>query len=427
MTTLYPYQVEGQAFLAERESGLLADEQGLGKTAQAIAAADSVGAKSILVICPASARINWERELARWLVDPQAVDTKVVSYDKARGSQRDGLMEKAWDVLILDEAHFLKSWKAKRTQTIYGALCDGKGGLVSRSKYIWALSGTPAPNDVTELWPMMRALFPTSLVGDKPEPMSLWDFTSRYTTGYQTKYGYRVTGGRNLEELKERLVPHMLRRKTEEVLPDLPPIRYGEVTLNSGELPAGLREAEEGFEGDVIRAALEAGKLPPSAMMATSTLRRLTGLAKVTPVIDLVTYELNSNPGKLVLFAHHREVINQLNWGLAEFNPCLLHGGLPEDQRQKAVDDFQKDPTARVFIGQLTAAGTAITLTAAASVLFVEYSWTPSDNQQAAKRCHRIGQTDSVLVRFVSLAGSLDEDITRVVRDKTETLSKVID
>jgi len=227
VASLYPYQSDGRDFLAERESGLLADEMGLGKSAQAIAAADQVGAKSILVICPASARINWERELARWLLDPKAVEIKVVSYDKARGSEREGLMIRGWDVLILDEVHFLKSWKAKRTRTIYGALCDGEDGLVSQAKYIWALSGTPAPNNVTELWPMMRALFPESLVGDKPEPMSLWDFTSRYTTGYQTKYGYRVTGGRNLEELKERLAPHMLRRKTEEVLPDLPPIRYG--------------------------------------------------------------------------------------------------------------------------------------------------------------------------------------------------------
>ncbi|MFQ5510123.1 MAG: DEAD/DEAH box helicase [Leptospirillia bacterium] len=427
MSDLYPYQVDGQEFLAERETALLADSMGLGKSAQAIAAADRVGAKSILVICPASACINWQRELTRWLSEPKGVDTHVVSYDKARGSQRKALMAKEWDVLILDEAHFLKSWKAKRTRTVYGALCDGEGGLISRARYIWALSGTPAPNDVTELWPMMRALFPESLATEREVPMGLWDFRRRFTTGFETKYGYKVTGGRNLEELKERLAPHMLRRKTEEVLSDLPPIRYGEVVLTSEDLPAGLREAEAGFEGDVIREALAAGKLPgPSAAVATSTLRRLTGLAKVDPVIDLVTYELNEAEGKIVLFAHHREVINQLNWGLAEFEPCLLHGGLPEDQRQKAVDSFQKNPRARVFIGQLTAAGTAITLTAGASVLFVEYSWTPSDNQQAAKRCHRIGQTNSVLVRFVSLAGSLDEDIARVVRDKTETLSKVI-
>ncbi|MFQ5510164.1 MAG: DEAD/DEAH box helicase [Leptospirillia bacterium] len=426
MPALYPYQIEGRDFLAARTTALLADVQGLGKTAQAITAADRVNARSILVLCPASARINWQRELTTWLSDPRAVESKVVSYDKARGNEYQSLLARQWDVLILDEAHFLKSWRAKRTRAVYGRFCTG-GGLCARAARVWALTGTPAPNDVTELWPMLRALFPEALNDGTGQPMDRWPFTAHYTTGRQTPYGYKVTGGKNLNELKERLLPFMLRRRLEDVRLDLPPIRFGEVTLTNHRIPKVLKEAEAGLEGDVIREALMVGKLPgPNAAVATSTLRRLTGLAKVAPAVELITEELTGNDSKLVVFAHHREVINQLNEGLQPFNPCLLHGGLPEDQRQKAVDSFQNDPDARVFIGQLTAAGTALTLTAASSVLFLEYSWTPSDNQQAAKRCHRIGQDNPVLVRFVSLSGSLDEQITRVAKAKTETLSQVI-
>ena len=114
-----------------------------------------------------------------------------------------------------------------------------------------------------------------------------------------------------------------------------------------------------------------------------------------------------------------------LEAALAEYSPAVIKGGTPADRRQAAVDAFQSDPKCRVFLGQNTAAGTAITLTAASEVWLVEPSWVPADNQQAAMRCHRIGQTDSVLVRFCALSGSMDENIAEALRRKVKTLTEL--
>jgi SWI/SNF-related matrix-associated actin-dependent regulator 1 of chromatin subfamily A len=130
---------------------------------------------------------------------------------------------------------------------------------------------------------------------------------------------------------------------------------------------------------------------------------------------------------KVVVFAYHKDVIEGLKNGLESHSPVTISGDTASSKRQEVVDRFQTDPKTRVFIGQITAAGTGITLTAASTVVFVETSWVPGEIAQAEDRCHRIGQKDSVLVQFLVFAGTLEEHQLRAVVDKKITIEKIVD
>lgn len=442
MPDLYQYQREGATFLAGRQAGLLCDEMGLGKTPQAIVACDLVNAKSILVLCPAVARGNWKREFERFqTLDRQihviasATDAQkpivdgvvICSYDlAAKAVVRDQLLTRFNDVLVLDEVHYLKGRKTARTKSVFGPECGGIGGLAGVSARVFALTGTPAPNNPAELWPIMRALFPEAITrGGKT--MSYWSFVRRYCEVQETPFGVKIVGGKNLAELKAALSTVAIRRLKKDVLPDLPPIRFETVTLTSTKSMAALIKLEEGKEGAAVKKALQDGADLKNVAVASAKLRRLTGILKSELVVDLLKNDLENGMDKVVVFAYHQDVIQRLAEGLEDFGVVRLYGGTYPDSRSKVIDKFQNDPTTRVFVGQITAAGTAITLTAASNVLFAESSWTPADNAQAAMRVHRIGQNNSVLIRFATLSGSLDEAITETVKRKTEVLAQLFD
>lgn len=416
---LYAYQQEGARWLAEKGRGLLADEPGLGKTAQALEAAWLLGARRILVICPASVVDNWSREWHEFIGEA-AFPPSVYSYDRALRSQ-DVINSQEWDCLVLDEAHYLKNPKAKRTQMVFGEKCDGVGGLVDKCRNVFALTGTPAPNNALELWPLMRAVFPKALRNKKGEPMTQWSFQTKFCVTKYNGFDIQVVGGKNLEALRDRLGPFVLRRKKADVLSDLPELVYANLVLSSETAAKALRAAEQTPEAAKIRKALEANE--PFVALAklgpeVASLRRLIGLAKVPVVVDWCRDWFDGGGGKLVLFAYHHDVIAALAVGLLEFGVCGLDGSTPSGERQRVVDKFQNDPKCQVFIGQITAAGVGITLTASSNTVFVESSWVPSDNEQAAMRIHRIGQKNACLVRFATLAGSLDEQIQRTCRRK---------
>lgn len=427
MVELYPYQQVGAKWLSERPRALLADEMGLGKTAQAIRSLDN--GVVVGVVCPASVEETWRREFAKFADIAHSVS--VASYDKvARGlwaDRSDGLIH--FDVLILDECHYLKTPTAKRTRAIFGEKCDGVGGLVERAERVVLLSGTPMPNHPAELWPALRALAPETIMSSSGKPYTYWQFVKRYCATKFNPFSDNPTivGAKNHDALAEALKPFMLRRLKSEVLTDLPPIRYEPLYLE-GRIPI---EVQGSKEADMIRATLESDGIEGLRALTpyVATLRRLTGLAKVQPVVDWVKTWLECCDDKLVIFAQHVEVIEAIHQGLLPMSGGLmpLTGSTPSGVRQKIIDSFQRDPSARVFIGQLQAAGTGITLTAASDVLIVESSWVPAENSQAAMRVHRIGQSNPCLIRFATLAGSIDEQIQRVVARKTADITQVLD
>lgn len=424
---LFDYQRVGAKFLAENPAAFLADEQGLGKTIQVIAACDALELKKVVVICPAIAKINWRREFEKWgRVKREVI---VYSYDKMTQSKevRNAIAAFEPDVLVLDEAHYLKNRQAKRTKYLYGQFCRGDG-LVRFADRVWLLSGTPFPNDVSDFWTHLKAIW--------QYPLNFTDYTLYFCKTWNGQFGMKVLGNKaeRMGEFKTILKSIMLRRKTESVLKELPPLWWQDSVVEVD----GWDDMAH-IENDQERAAIElilqsaitqsdvGDKLGDIAPHMAS-MRRLTALAKAKPIAAQLAAELKDNAyEKVVVFAYHRAALEALREGLAEFNPAYIVGGMTAGERQEEIDRFQNDKECRVFIGQITACSTAITLTAANQVVFAELDWTDSTNAQASKRCHRIGQTRPVIVRSFSLHNSVDEIVNKVLRRKAQMISEVLE
>jgi SNF2 family DNA or RNA helicase len=449
-----PFQTEGAAWLAARERGLLADEMGLGKTGQAILAAERVGARDVLVLAPAAVTAGWVREWARWspsalpgriVTAPRDMDgpgLRVASYDRARQPAVLGAMlAKRWDVLICDEADLLKNPGAARTRAVLGPRCDELNGLVGAAARAWGLTGTPMPNSADELWALLRAFAPAAL-GDPP--LAYWTFRRRYCVEIPVPgrpNASKIVGVRNPEELRARVAPHMLRRKLDDVLPTLPPMRGEMWPLQPGdhlhEILAWLRsDPEMRAAAGAMQAALLnfdekravdfiADVLDRISGDQLARLRRLTGTVKARILAEQMANELAENDEKVVVMAWHTDVLDTLQHALARFGAVRLDGATAPAERQAAIDAFQTDPGTRVFLGQILAAGAGITLTAAAEIVFAEMSWSPRDNAQAARRIRRIGQNRPTRARFPLVVGTVDEAVVRVLRRKNADIVQI--
>lgn len=462
---LFPYQELGAFWLSEGTHRILADEMGLGKSAQAIHAADLLRANKILVLCPAVARENWLREFQKFSISPRHFEiiqsrldknrhhlypswqnhSLICSYDLADNLNEilniNGMGSK-FDLIILDEFHYLKSHTAKRTKAVFG-----KNGLIRKAPRCFALSGTPAPNHPGELWPTLFTFGITKL--------SYTHFIERFCNYYELPQhrGIQITGAKiyRIPELKSLMAPHILRRKKEDVLKELPPIHYTNIVVPPGKVDLDIEasftqyvfphdrrhvlEARLKKEKNILDTILNNTRFTRDGFKALeaisnsiSTLRMYTGIQKVQAVADLVAHELDSNAyEKIVIFGIHQGVIEGLRQRLRRFGAVTLYGQTPPVKRQRHIDKFQRNPKTRVFIGNIQAAGTAITLTAAHHVIFIEQDWVPGNNAQAAMRCHRIGQTKPVFVRFVGLVNSLDEKIAQRLKQKTKELVLLFD
>jgi SWI/SNF-related matrix-associated actin-dependent regulator 1 of chromatin subfamily A len=456
LETPFPYQLEGAAFLASKPQAMLGDEMGLGKSAQAIRACDLVGAFQILIVCPAAVRINWDREFTRFSPmdrpctvllsgkDKPIKGVNVISFDLLINKKvKETLQGIDWDALIIDEAHYLKERSAKRTRAVYGHAF--KNGLAHKAKFVWRLTGTPMPNDASELYTHLRS------AGVVNEPY--WDFVYRFCAGFEGDYGYKITGVKNVPQLKELLAQMMLRRKKEEVMTQLPPITFHNVTVERSEVeldpwfyenwrPIGVPAFLQNMKDidSALKTSLGTIKtghhhtaddsltLLESFAKSTSTLRRYIGLAKLPKVLDIIEEDLESGAiDKIVIFAMHQQVIELTRTRFRKYGAVTLYGGTPTSKRQENIDKFMNVSKCRVFIGQIIAAGTGITLTSAHEVAFIEADWVPANNAQAAMRCHRVGQTKPVRVRFFTCAGSVDEEVNRVLVHKTREITKVLD
>jgi len=427
MDHLFDYQKTGTDFLADNPAAFLADEQGLGKTIQVIAACDKLGLKKVVVICPAIAKINWRREFDKWSSVEREI--KVFSYDKMTQSKevRNEIAKFEPDVLVLDEAHYLKNRQAKRTRYIYGQFCRGDG-LVRFADRVWLLSGTPIPNDVSDFWTHLKAIW--------QYPLNFTDYTLYFCKTWNGQFGLKVLGNKaeRMGEFKTILSSIMLRRKSENVLTELPPLWWQDAVIEVDGWD-DMKHIENEQEREAVELILQSAvtqddvsnKLDDIAPHMAS-LRRLTALAKAKPVAAQLAGELKDNAyDKVVVFAYHRAALEALREGLAEFNPAYIVGGMKASERQEEIDRFQNDKDCRVFIGQITACSTAITLTAANQVVFAEMDWVPAVNAQASKRSHRIGQSKPVIVRSFALANSVDEIVARTLGRKAQMISEALD
>lgn len=437
---LYDYQRDAVEWLKDRKTGLLALDMGLGKSGIALTAAIHSHTSSILVICPAIAVSNWENEFRKW--QAANIPHKVVSYNEAV-KMASRLETGKYELLIVDEAHFLKNKDTQRTKAILGV-----AGIVHKVSRTWALTGTPAPNHPGELWPLLFTFGGTKL--------NYVAFVERFCAVKVIRLPNRTItniAGTNLHrsgELKELLLQHMYRKTLSDVQLQLPQISYETITVPGGsvdweaerqwaQFAVPSDRSKELFailekERDVLKHVMEftlgddnRTKALDSLDQGVSNLRRYIGLQKVDPIATLVSDELDAGLyPKIVIFAHHVSVVEKLTKKLAKYNALSLYGKIPPKSREENIEKFQRFSSYKVMVCNIQTAATAINLTASNQVLFVEQDWVPANNAQAAKRCHRIGQEKPVFVRFAAIDGSIDHQITETLRRKTKEIASFI-
>lgn len=412
MLVLRKYQEEGVRFLVSGFHRLLADDMGLGKTIQVIAAADSVNAKTIVIICPAQVKYHWARKFGEFSKEsrhifvikngkskiPPGASVIIVNYELIlRNPIFRQLLAKGqktgFDIVVCDEAHLMKSLEAQRTKRILG-----KGSFIGYARYKWMLTGTPVLNRPSEIYPIVKTLAPGIL-----EPYTSWyDFGKQFCKARKTPFGWDMKGASNTEDLAERLKGFMLRRTTEQVDNELPEV-----------------------VSDIIE--LDISSVPDMANAPLPTVRRELAIAKI-PAAKHFIEEMLEETEKVVVFAHHREVIEKLRKELAHVNPVIAYGGMTSELKQKSIDAFTDDPSVRVFIGQTLAGGTGIDglQTVANRIVFVELDWSPGIMDQAIGRCRRIGQTKTVFVYYLAVPNSLDTYMAEVVQDKKKVVDTLL-
>jgi SWI/SNF-related matrix-associated actin-dependent regulator 1 of chromatin subfamily A len=456
----FPYQQAGIQFALGRTNTLIGDEMGTGKSGQSCGIINcSTDARRILIICPASLKLNWMKELGMWLTDPAKItvlysngkhrfagdmdaerEIFIVNYDIV---ERFDLKSNDWDILIIDECHYLKNGKSKRRREIWGGR-EQKPGQPAKTwkaipaKRTIALTGTPVCNRPSELWTILRALDPETWRSD------MWQrFHVRYCGAVKTRHGWDTSGADNLDELNQILRSTiMIRRMKEDVLTELPPktrkttlleankelgvLLSKEAALQAIHEAGGVKHAKpEDVElvRDWLEADLEAGKTT-TVVGTLAKVRRMVGEIKAPDAAKYARELMEGGLESLVIFAHHKDVVKILEGELKEYGVVKIVGETSPDMRQQAVDDFQSGK-ARIFIGSITAAGVGITLTRATHTLFVEVDWVPGNLQQAEDRTHRYGQRGNVVIEYLIYEGSIDTVMVDAVAGKREVIDQI--
>jgi len=408
-----PYQRGGIAYAMSRPATLFGDEMGLGKTIQAIGVMNVSPPETVLIVCPASLKLNWKRELEKWLVVPRRIDivngggepmpsdpdVVIINYDVLT-KHSEALLGRTWGLVIMDEAHYAKNPKAQRTKV--ATKIKGLRRLM--------LTGTPITNRPIELQPIAGYLDPTNFG-------NFFKFARRYADAHKGRWGWDFSGSSNLGELQRRLRESiMVRRLKSDVLKELPPKQRQVIVL-----PGDSFEAQLDAEFAALEEAAERVTSPQVLFQELSRVRHLMAVAKIPEIVE----HLNTIDHPVVVMAHHKDVVAGIAEG-CEQRVVTLTGDSSTEERQGAVDAFQNGD-AQVFIGTIGAAGVGITLTAASHVLFAELDWVPGNVSQAEDRCHRIGQTDSVLVQHLVIDGSIDARMTEVLVEKQRVLDAALD
>lgn len=438
---IFPYQEQGAAFLAPRQRAGLFDEMGVGKTAQAIRALDLRRVSRGIVICPASLRENWINEfekfahLKRRLCKGQTrhdfvawsrnrYDVLITSYELAtKWAGRIHELCEPLDFLICDEFHYLKDPAAQRTKAILGEHSDGSGGIVQWATQAWFLTGTALPNDPADIYPFLK------VVG--AIPFSRKEFIKRYFYSREKAYGTSQTPNlAKVDELKSLIGAHSIRRTKSQIGVQLPPIFLTSAVVDgdTSEIQQMLRE-HPGLDKSIMT-ALESGKGLgglPDMVEWLATLRRLIGEAKAVPYSRMLIEELHGGLDKRVVMGVHRRALMTVRDEVtkAGYHCVIINGDTSETDRVAAVRLFQTQPSCKVFLGNIRAAGVGLTLTAASTLDMMESDWTPAGNAQAIMRVHRLGQARNVTARFISLAKSLDQDVMRIVVRKTAAIAEI--
>lgn len=448
-TKLYPYQEQGAMHLAFGRRAMLADDMGLGKTVQAIAASallkEMRDIQRALIICPASLKHQWAREIRRFTSLPVIVlegnlaarrdlyrDSsffKIINYELVRRDM-DELLKLRPDLIILDEAQRIKNWRAKTAQMVKSL----------PSRYAFVLTGTPLENRIDELYSIFQFLDPRILG-------PLWHFNDRfYELEKRESSTYKVLGYKNIDQLRALIAPYVLRRTRDEVLKDLPPRVDNNFFV---EMTDPQWRAYREFQEQVAKLLSKAKRLPLTPkeheilLMCLVKMRLIcNALAlhdkeippkdrektgpKLTELDEILSEEIASNGHKAVVFSQWANM-------LALTEPIIqrvgldyvkLTGAVPSAKRGALIQKFFDDPGCRVFLST-DAGGVGLNLQAASLVINLDLPWNPAVLEQRIARAHRHGQPSSVQVINLVAKDTIEERMLDTLAAKKNVFATV--
>jgi SNF2 family DNA or RNA helicase len=474
--TLFPFQLAAVERILKLDSTLLAEDAGLGKSAIMTVVANAMHAKRVLIICPAIAKYNWFlKEWPKWTtlshltVDVAEgdyfpdTDVVIINYDILERHKKK-LNAHRWDLLIIDESHRIRNEEAKRTVMVLGGSYKAKKGEATESGAEQVKRGR---YKVTEI-PYRKRIFASATPMDKPcnlwtmavacDPKGLgsdWKhFHQRYCAAFYDQFGWNVDGADNLDELGALLRSRfMIRHNPDDVL-NLPPLTEPVVVLPPIDI---VSSEEEQFVRDNISTLLDLAKEIGQPLTAEATtedflqvigtalvdnlkaigspkfeilftqfaiIRKNTGIAKVDYVAKFVNEVSQDGSLPVVIFAYHRDVINRLREIYP--NAAYIMGGMSSKERNRQVDLFQNGET-NIFIGNIDAAGEAVTLTRSNTLVFAEMDWRATAMIQARKRIHRISQENPCTAYYLCAAKSFDYYVSKKAFRKMEHIKTTLD
>jgi SWI/SNF-related matrix-associated actin-dependent regulator 1 of chromatin subfamily A len=419
------HQKEAIEKLAGSKRFILADDMGLGKTTSTIIAALETGAKKILIICPASLKINWQREIENYSDRSVYIsesknwsnehDFVIVNYDILKNfydlkDKENSLITKGeFDLIILDEAHYVSNGTAARTKLV--------NSFTKKCERVWLLTGTPMTNRPMNYFNLLSII-------ESPTAQNWMAYAIRYCGGYQFTAGKRkiwnVAGATNLEELRDRTSRQVLRRLKTDVL-DLPDKIITPVYLR---LKSKLYEGLMGEYYDWYNKNPDESTSLTVQFSKLMKVRQVIAEEKIKDTIELAENILEQGK-KVIIFTNFTETLNRIADHFGK-QAVRLDGSTGKPQRQYAVDQFQENEKITVFVGNVKAAGVGITLTAAEAVIINDLSFVPGDLAQAEDRAYRYGQKNSVSVYYPIFENSIEGIIYDMVNEKKQNIGTVM-
>jgi SWI/SNF-related matrix-associated actin-dependent regulator 1 of chromatin subfamily A len=419
------HQKEAIQKLVENKKFILADDMGLGKTTSTIIAALESGSKKVLIICPATLKINWKREIENYsdktiyIAESKNFNTEadyvIINYDILKNfhdpkkKNESQVLASNFDLVIIDEAHYIKNVTAQRTKLI--------NDIVKNIDRLWLLSGTPMTSRPIDYFNLLSLI-------DSPVAKNWMAYAIRYCQGYQFNVGGRkvwnVTGASNLEELRDRTLGLTLRRLKENVL-DLPDKIITPVYLR---LKSKQYEEVMGEYYDWYDKNPEESKSLTVQFSKLTKVRQIIADEKIAQTIELAENILEQDK-KVIIFCNFTDSLNKIteHFGKAAVK---LDGSMSKPERQRSVDEFQDNPKVKVFVGNIKAAGVGITLTAAEAVIMNDLSFLPSDHAQSEDRAYRYGQKNNVLVYYPIFENTIEGVIYDILNNKKQVIATVM-
>lgn len=435
-----PYQIDAVKFAEESNVRcIIADEQGLGKTIEALSLLRLHPEKLLpaVIVCPSTVKLQWMFEIHRicntdtkkYLVQViqsgkelamPGFDIYVVTYDMLKKDDLFRMLpEGTVKTIIIDECQRVKNHLSDRAKAVQR--------VAKKSPHIISMSGTPIKNNAGEYFTVLNLTKPTLF----PHYQRYID---NYCDAYSNGWGSKIGGLKNVEQFHEDTKDIIIRRTKVDVLPDLPSIarQFHHVELDrklNKAYAAALQELDDMLYGD------ENEFSKSTAIIAImGRLRHITGVSKVSECVDFTTEFLLSTDRKMVIFAHHQDVMEMLESRLNQWcdeggfgKVCKLHSGLDGNARQNLVETFKNDSSRRIMVASTLAAGEGLNLQFCSDAILLERQWNPANESQVEGRFHRFGQLNNVSVTYMLASGTIDEFFTQLVEEKRAIISAALD